>query len=158
MNHPRRSIQTSTLRLAGRQLALWASVVIGLIYADQREVKSCCVAAILACANSGVQQSGLDNSSEPDQVSNSSEQDHAQTIDDANDEQIRAFTLVHVFQILLIATVIIWGYSLVMSGKHGQGWLVVMAIGGVFAYLLRAFRSVFQEVASSNEVSDWDDE
>jgi hypothetical protein len=78
--------------------------------------------------------------------------------DETEVPEARTFQLAHVFQILVIATIIIWGYSLVMSGKRGQGWQVLMAIAGVFAYVLRAFKSVFVEVTSSNEVSDWDDE
>jgi hypothetical protein len=72
--------------------------------------------------------------------------------------ETRTLTLAHLYQVLLIGIVILWGYSLVMSGKHGLGWSVLLAIGGVFVYLIRAIRSIFQEVTSKNEVGDWDDE
>jgi hypothetical protein len=74
------------------------------------------------------------------------------------DEPARRFTSTHAVQLLTIATLIIWGYSLVMSGKHGMGWMVLASILGVLAYFGRLFRSMFQEVTSENEVKDWEDE
>jgi hypothetical protein len=61
-------------------------------------------------------------------------------------------------QLLVLAAIIIWGYSLVMSGKHGMGWKVLASVLGVLGYVLRLFRGVFQEVTTDNEVGDWEDE
>lgn len=70
----------------------------------------------------------------------------------------RKFRSIHFVQIAVIAIVIIWGYSLVMSGKLGMGWMVLTAILGVFGYFGKMFKSLFHEVTSSNEVGDWEDE
>jgi hypothetical protein len=70
----------------------------------------------------------------------------------------RKLTSTHILQLSLIAILIIWGYSLVMSGKLGVGWMVLSGILGVLGYFGRMFKSLFQEVTANNEVSDWEDE
>ncbi len=70
----------------------------------------------------------------------------------------RAFSSKHVFQLVLIGTLIIWGYSLVMAGKHGQGWAILILVLGILKYIGRFIRSLFVEVTAKNEVRDWDDD
>ena len=70
----------------------------------------------------------------------------------------RHFEWYQVFQLLVVAMLVFWGYSLVMSGRHGQGWLVLLVIVGAITYVGRLFTSVFQEVTTNNEVRDWEDD
>lgn len=139
-------------------LLLGLAIIGGLITVSAKGSAAQFLGSRIARAESVIQDSVRDDVPTADQNSSS----EVLVLDSANDHSTlpedRRFTLTHLFQILMIATIIIWGYSLVMSGKHGQGWLVLLAIAGVFAYILRAIKSVFVEVASSNEVSDWDDE
>jgi hypothetical protein len=78
--------------------------------------------------------------------------------DESASAPARKLTLTHIVQLSFIAILIIWGYSLVMSGKLGVGWMVLSGILGVLGYFGRMLKSLFQEVTASNEVGDWEDE
>jgi hypothetical protein len=65
---------------------------------------------------------------------------------------------VHLLQLAIVAALIFWGYSLVMSGRQGFGWRILLVSGTLFAAVIRLAGSLFNEVSADNEVGDWDDD
>lgn len=71
---------------------------------------------------------------------------------------VRHFQWIHLVQLSIVAGLIFWGYSLVMSGRRGLGWKILLAMGMLLVSLGGIAASLFNEVTADNEVGDWDDD
>lgn len=67
-------------------------------------------------------------------------------------------TMGHVVQVIIITAIILTGYSLVMSGRRGNGWQIILFFAVAVSMLGKFFLSLFNEVTSNNETSDWEDD
>ncbi len=67
-------------------------------------------------------------------------------------------TMGHVVQVIIITAIILTGYSLVMSGRRGNGWQIILFFAVAATMFGKFFLSLFNEVTSNNETGDWEDD
>ena len=70
----------------------------------------------------------------------------------------RRFTITHVFQLAMVASVFLLSYSLLTAGRHGRGWFVLAVMLGILAVLTKSILSLFLVVADSKSMPEWDED
>lgn len=71
---------------------------------------------------------------------------------------MNTLTTTHLLQLSLVVCLLLFGYSLVMTGRRGWGWFVLVVFAGVITTIGMGVLSLFLEVANAESMRDWDED